>query len=113
MLFLVDTREVFDLKVNSKSTEWITLSWESPCAEMNISIIYRIKRCDSKNCKETNETVTWHNATGLDPCTLYTFNVTIITNSWESDGVALSETTDYDSRSTIAAHILFNIITKI
>lgn len=112
---LVDTREVVDLKVNSKNVEWIALSWESPCTNnINISIIYRIKRCDemSKNCKETNETVTWHNATDLDPCTLYTFNVAIITSSWESEGITLSETTDHDSRSTIAACI-FNIIIKI
>lgn len=110
---LVDTRNVVDLKVNDKSKEWIALSWESPCAdEMNVSIIYRIKRCDSENCTETNETVTRHNATDLDPCTRYTFNVTIITSYWESDGIALSETTDHDSRSTIEARI-FNIIIKI
>lgn len=109
---LVDTREVVDLKVNGKNVEWIALSWESPCTDMNVSIIYRIKRCNNENCKETNETVTWHNATDLDPCTRYTFNVAIITSSWESEGITLSETTNYDSRSTIAACI-FNIIIKI
>ncbi|GAB1864958.1 protein-tyrosine-phosphatase [Camponotus japonicus] len=93
----VGTREVVDLKVNGKNVEWIALSWESPCTDdMNVSIIYRIKRCNNENCKETNETVTWHNATDLDPCTRYTFNVAIITSSWESEGITLSETTDYD-----------------
>ncbi|XP_029664707.1 tyrosine-protein phosphatase 10D isoform X3 [Formica exsecta] len=97
----VDTREVIDLKVNNKSTEWIALSWEPPCDDAtdpmsNVSIIYRIEICDGENCNQTNETVTWHNATDLDPCTSYTFTVKILTDYWESDGVTLSETTDHN-----------------
>ncbi|CAL1677550.1 unnamed protein product [Lasius platythorax] len=93
-----DTREVLGLKIKDTSTEWIALSWESPCNDAttdNISIIYRIERYDGKNCKETNETNTWHNATDLDPCTLYTFNVKILIDDWESNGVPLSATTDH------------------
>ncbi|XP_050457145.1 receptor-type tyrosine-protein phosphatase beta isoform X2 [Cataglyphis hispanica] len=97
----VDTREVIDLKINNKSTEWIALSWESPCNDAtdsmsNVSIIYRIEICVGENCNQTNETDTWYNATDLDPCTSYTFTVKVLTDCWESDGVTLSETTDYN-----------------
>ncbi|XP_072746407.1 receptor-type tyrosine-protein phosphatase H-like isoform X2 [Anoplolepis gracilipes] len=89
-----DTR-VVDLKINDKSAEWIALSWEPPCDPMpNVTIIYNIERCESENCNQTNETVTWHNATDLDPCTRYTFTVKILIDYWESDGVSLSEVTD-------------------
>lgn len=120
ILSLVDTREVIDLKVNNKSTEWIALSWESPCDDAtdpmsNVSIIYRIEICDGENCNQTNETVTWHNATDLDPCTSYTFTVKILTDYWESDGVTLSETTDHNSRFTIAYCMsnIHNILSKL
>lgn len=103
LVIIIDTREVLGLKINDTSTEWIALSWESPCNDAttdNISIIYRIERYDGKNCKETNETNTWHNATDLDPCTSYTFNVKILIDDWESDGVPLSATTNHTSRFT-------------
>ncbi|TGZ50782.1 receptor-type tyrosine-protein phosphatase beta-like isoform X1 [Temnothorax longispinosus] len=89
-----DTREVFNL-TGEIGTEWISLSWESPCDVTNVSVIYSIERCDDKNCIQTNETNTWHNATNLDPCTQYAFKVKILTEFWVSDGVDLSATTDH------------------
>ncbi|XP_029156129.1 tyrosine-protein phosphatase 10D isoform X2 [Nylanderia fulva] len=89
-------KEILDLKINDTSTEWIALSWESPCNDATIiPIMYHIERCKGKNCKETNETDTWHNATDLDPCTLYKFKVKILTDFWESEGINLSATTKH------------------
>ncbi|KAL0134795.1 hypothetical protein PUN28_001517 [Cardiocondyla obscurior] len=88
-----DTREVENLVVN-KDTEWIALSWESPCNVTNATVIYSIERCDEKNCTWTNETVTSYNATDLEPCTQYAFKVKILTEFWESDGINLSIVTN-------------------
>jgi len=93
---------MINLKTENKSTEWITLSWEFPCDNStNITIIYSVKRCEDDNCYLINTTDTWHNATGLNACTEYTFYVKIFTKFWESDEVSLSETTDNTSKHTI------------
>lgn len=94
LIIVIDTREILNLKINDTSTKWIVLSWESPCNDATILIMYHIERCDSKNCNETNESNTWHNATELDPCTWYTFKVKILTDFWKSEGVTLSTATD-------------------
>ncbi|XP_036150922.1 uncharacterized protein LOC118644233 [Monomorium pharaonis] len=100
-----DTREVVDLRTDDRGTEWIALSWKSPCNVTNIDIpvIYSIEICDGKNCApEINETDTKYNATELEPCTQYTFKVKILTESWKSNsGVSLANTTSYDSECTI------------
>lgn len=97
ILSSADTKEVINL-TEEIGTEWIALSWESPCNVTNVvSVIYSIERCDDKNCTQTNETITWHNATDLEPCTQYAFKVKILTEFWESGGVDLSATTDHDS----------------
>lgn len=101
ILSSADTREVVDLRTDEIGTEWIALSWESPCNVTNVSVIYSIERCDGENCNQTNETVTWHNATDLEPCTQYAFKVKTLTESWESDGVPLSATTDHASECSI------------
>ncbi|XP_011694780.1 PREDICTED: receptor-type tyrosine-protein phosphatase eta isoform X2 [Wasmannia auropunctata] len=89
-----DTKEVINLKTDGIGTEWIALSWEPPC-NVNATIGYLIYRCDdNKNCNETSEVVTSHNATNLEQCTRYTFNVKIRTPYWNStNGVALSADT--------------------
>lgn len=97
MFFAENTKEV-NLKEAEIGTEWIKLSWEPPCIT-NASIMYSVERCDpEKNCNETNERNTSHNATNLDACTQYTFTVKIITDSWESDGVSLQASTDDASK---------------
>ncbi|XP_020278990.1 tyrosine-protein phosphatase 10D isoform X3 [Pseudomyrmex gracilis] len=93
----VDTREIVELWIDSIGTEWIALSWKSPCDNdaINASIIYSVERCDDKNfCNQKNETNTWHNATDLDLCTQYTFTVKILTDFWESDGINKSASTN-------------------
>ncbi|XP_032668444.1 phosphatidylinositol phosphatase PTPRQ isoform X2 [Odontomachus brunneus] len=99
-----DTREVINLKEDEIGTEWIKLSWEPPCKtnDRNISIMYLVERCDhDKNCNETNEHNTSHNATNLDACTQYTFTVKIITDYWRSDIGALLQTSTNDTISEI------------
>lgn len=100
VIFAEDTMEVINLKDNGIGTEWIALSWESPCTvPPNVSITYSVERCDDeKNCNQTNERDTQHNATDLDACTQYTFTVKIITEYWQSDGTDLQLKTDYNSK---------------
>ena len=99
---LTDVKEVINLKVENKSTEWIALSWELPCDNAtNATIIYSVVRCEDSNCNSTNETNPWHNATDLDPCTEYTFYVKVLTEFWESDGASLTEKTDNTSKYAI------------
>ena len=96
ILSSVNTKEVVDLKANDIGTEWIVLSWKSPCKvpKASDSIIYLIEICDDKkNCTQTYNIDTWHNATDLDPCTQYKFKVIIDTLYWNSKGVVLSATT--------------------
>ncbi|KAG5345078.1 PTPRB phosphatase, partial [Acromyrmex charruanus] len=113
----VDTKEVVDLKTDDIGTEWIVLSWKSPCKVINSSAIYFIKTCDDKkNCTQTYSIDTWYNATDLDPCTRYEFKVAINTNYWNSKGVSLSATTatpefwDADVISLSARTISVNVI---
>lgn len=99
-MIAVDTREIVKLRIDSVGTEWIALSWESPCnSETNASITYSVERCDDKNfCDQKNETDTWHNATDLDLCTRYTFTVKILTDFWESVGINKSASTNNTSK---------------
>lgn len=93
ILFSADTKEIFNL-TKEIGTEWIALSWESPCnVTTKTSVIYSIERCDDKICIQENETNTYHNAINLEPCTQYAFKVKILTEFWESDGVNVSATT--------------------
>lgn len=93
---------MIELRTTNKSTEWIALSWELPCDNdiNDTTIIYSVERCEDGDCNSTNVTTTWHNATGLDPCTKYEFIVKILT-FWKSDGVSLTETTSDTSKCTI------------
>jgi len=100
-----NAREVSSLIVDSRSLEWIALSWEPPCANAtNVSVVYLIERYDGKNYSQSNETGTRHNATNLDPCTQYTFNVKVFTKVWVSNGINLTTATDYASKCTIDAN---------
>ncbi|XP_018400416.1 PREDICTED: receptor-type tyrosine-protein phosphatase beta isoform X1 [Cyphomyrmex costatus] len=87
--------EVVDLKTDEISTEWIVFSWKSPCeVTINSPTLYSIEICDDKkNCTQTNETNSWHNATDLESCTQYEFKVKMITPHGSSKGVVLSATT--------------------
>ncbi|XP_011869291.1 PREDICTED: tyrosine-protein phosphatase 10D isoform X2 [Vollenhovia emeryi] len=89
-----DAREVVNLTAEI-GTEWIALSWESPCNVTDVPVIYSVERCDDRNCTQTNETGTRHNATHLEPCAGYEFKVKILFESWESAGADLSATTDH------------------
>ncbi|XP_012230873.2 receptor-type tyrosine-protein phosphatase H isoform X1 [Linepithema humile] len=99
-----DINKVINLKTENKSTEWITLSWELCINATDVNMteyVYSVKICEADNnlsdyiyCSQTNETDTWYNATGLDPCTEYMFIVKILAEDWESDEVSLTEMTN-------------------
>lgn len=106
ILCIADAREVFNLTVDAKSIEWISLSWEAPCP--NVSVAYSIDRYIGESVDQSVkidsriiENVTRHNATDLDPCAQYTFSVRVITEFWISDGSNVTETTDDASKSVI------------
>ncbi|KAK2586128.1 hypothetical protein KPH14_001403 [Odynerus spinipes] len=94
----VEIGDVKDLKVETFDTERILISWKAPCPNLNnIPINYTVTIYDgeidrSENVTSTQPYITY-NATELNPCTSYTFIVTVVTGHWKSNGVNVTQAT--------------------